>query len=332
MESNTMKSLNNLASQIFNFIKKWTQAKRISYALVGPMTAAVLLYPSSAVATGDPEFSKTAHPSSGFAPLSVVYTYKFDNTKGNRGNSVDDPWDDKCSPIVFSGGDSNNNRVLDVGEIWTWTCAAVINATTVNTAYGEVSWTVCGDEFCTKSWLLYSVTSTVTIPPLSVSIDVAGSVCKGGVFTLTATPAAGVPPYTFKWTTGETSQAIVPSTSTAGVYTFGVTVTDSTGATASANKTVTIGIVCLTPVHPPREKPEIPLLTTFEWGCGFSFAGVCLSEKIVKICIGGHCFDNPTSDPRSPKVCPLCGVLMGIAAGAAGALIVGVLLARVRRR
>jgi len=42
--------------------------------------------------------------------------------------------DDKCNPVVFTGGDLNNDAKLDNGEIWTYTCQADLNETTINTA------------------------------------------------------------------------------------------------------------------------------------------------------------------------------------------------------
>src|SRR5439155_1545548 len=52
---------------------------------------------------------------------SVTYTY----TEENDGQvALTNPFvtDDKCSPVSYSSGDSNNNGVLDKGETWTYTC------------------------------------------------------------------------------------------------------------------------------------------------------------------------------------------------------------------
>src|SRR6266436_4915435 len=244
--------------------------KRISCAVMLTMIAIVLPYTGSAVAQ---TFSKTANPSSGAAPLTVIYTYTFDNSQGPRRlDSVDTPVDDTCSPVVSQGGDSNQNHMLDVGEIWTWTCTAVINATTLNTAHATVS---------------------IMPAPLTVSIGGKRSVCKNELVNLTAVAAGGTPPYTFAWTNGATSQAITPNTSVAGTFPFGVTVTDHAGKTASANAMLTVASICLTEIKPLKTPPDFPLLTTIQWGCGWNFAGRCLSQTIVQICIGGQCFDTP---------------------------------------
>ena len=55
--------------------------KRIRRDLVVTMIATVLSYSGSAVAQ---TFSKTATPSSESAPLTVVYTYTFDNSQGHQ--------------------------------------------------------------------------------------------------------------------------------------------------------------------------------------------------------------------------------------------------------
>lgn len=42
--------------------------------------------------------------------------------------------DDKCGPMVFVSGDSNNDARLDVSETWTYTCRTNLTQTTTNTA------------------------------------------------------------------------------------------------------------------------------------------------------------------------------------------------------
>jgi hypothetical protein len=167
-----------------------------------------------------------------------------------------------------------------------------------------------------------------------VTISGKNSACQNEVVTLTALPAGGSPPYSIAWSTGATSQAITTSSSTPGSFTFSVTVTDHAGATASASSTLVVTPVCKTDFEtPPRlGPPQLPLLTTFVWGCGFSFAGQCLTQTIVQICVGGQCF--PTPAPPQPPICrgPLCVGLVGLGVGAVVGIIAGVLLQRSRRR
>jgi LPXTG-motif cell wall-anchored protein len=42
--------------------------------------------------------------------------------------------DDKCGPVQYVSGDTNNDSMLDVTENWTYTCTSNLTATTTNTA------------------------------------------------------------------------------------------------------------------------------------------------------------------------------------------------------
>jgi uncharacterized repeat protein (TIGR01451 family) len=42
--------------------------------------------------------------------------------------------DDKCSPVVSTGGDTNSNALLDLTETWTYSCSIALSADTTNTA------------------------------------------------------------------------------------------------------------------------------------------------------------------------------------------------------
>ncbi len=75
---------------------------------------------------------------------SVTYTY----TEQNDGQvALTNPFvtDDKCSPVSYSSGDTNNNGILDKGETWTFTCTLNnVTADTTNTAIGHGTFTVAG--------------------------------------------------------------------------------------------------------------------------------------------------------------------------------------------
>src|SRR5262245_26688717 len=276
-------------------------------------------------------FTKTASPTTGASPLTVLYTYTFDNRNGRNAFVVDTPTDDTCSPVSFIGGDTNNDRKLDIGEIWTWRCTATLSATTVNTATTSARYGRCDRDTCTTTILDFIMAhATVTIPVLSVSINGRKSVCKDDTVTLTAVAAGGNPPYTFLWSNGAMSQAITPSTANPGTFQFGVRVSDSAGKSVSASFTLTVAAVCLTEVTAIGTPPELPLETTIVWKCGFSFAGRCFSQTIDKICIGGHCVPNPTSP--DPPICPRCVLGAAMAVGGALGLIAGILLLRALKR
>ncbi len=73
----------------------------------------------------------------------------------------------------------------------------------------------------------------------------------------------------------------------------------------------------------PISPPDFPYKVTVETKCTESIAGVCLRRDIIRVCIGGNCFDVP---PRITG--PLClRCLLGAGAALAAALgVVGAIL------
>ena len=75
---------------------------------------------------------------------SVTYTY----VETNDGNvPLTNPFvtDDKCSPVSYASGDTNNNGILDTGEAWTFKCTLTnVTAETTNTATGHGTFTIGG--------------------------------------------------------------------------------------------------------------------------------------------------------------------------------------------
>jgi hypothetical protein len=71
----------------------------------------------------------TVTPASGTVPLSVTFTYAETNNSSTAAPiSGVTLTDDACAPITYTGGDTNGNGVLDVGETWTFTCARTLTA------------------------------------------------------------------------------------------------------------------------------------------------------------------------------------------------------------
>lgn len=89
----------------------------------------------------------------------VTYTYTETNDGKTQlkppvaGNLNSFVTDDKCSPVTYVSGDVNSNNILDVGEVFTFTCTAAHTQNTTNTAIGHGIFTVNGVNkdvtFCT---------------------------------------------------------------------------------------------------------------------------------------------------------------------------------------
>ena len=77
--------------------------------------------------------SKRASASIIHAGTVVTYTFTVTNA-GDVPLSNVNVSDDLCAPVVYGGGDDNSDSRLDLGETWTYTCAAMLNADTFNTA------------------------------------------------------------------------------------------------------------------------------------------------------------------------------------------------------
>lgn len=82
------------------------------------------------------------------------------------------------------------------------------------------------------------------IEPVAVEITGGTIFCPGESITLTANPTGGAPPYTYLWSTGETTQSITVSPGT--TTTYNVQATD-----ACLNETASDDFEVVVPVHPP---------------------------------------------------------------------------------
>lgn len=89
-----------------------------------------------------------------------------------------------------------------------------------------------------------------------VAVDITGGLiaCPGESVTLTANPTGGAPPYTYAWSTGETTQSISVTPGVTTTYT--VTITD-----ACLNESATNSISVSVPIIPPLILNETPDIT-----------------------------------------------------------------------
>jgi hypothetical protein len=78
---------------------------------------------------------KTAGVSSVHSGDSVTYTYAVSNLAVEPLRDVA-VTDDKCSPVTQTGGDADDDELLDLTEVWTFTCTTKLTGTTTNTATG----------------------------------------------------------------------------------------------------------------------------------------------------------------------------------------------------
>jgi uncharacterized repeat protein (TIGR01451 family) len=63
----------------------------------------------------------------------VTYTYAVTNPSNTPISNVM-VTDDKCSPVTFITGDTNNDHLLNTNEVWTYTCSTHISVSTRNVA------------------------------------------------------------------------------------------------------------------------------------------------------------------------------------------------------
>jgi uncharacterized repeat protein (TIGR01451 family) len=136
------------------------------------------------------------NPATGDAPLGVTYTYTALN------DSPDDPAapattpdvagvsvsDDSCSPVTFTGGDTDPDNQLDDGETWTYTCSRTFPGG-MFTNHASLTGTSTRDG---RAWPETNAQSTVSVngPDMTLTKTHAGDFTQGqsgAVYTLTAT-------------------------------------------------------------------------------------------------------------------------------------------------
>lgn len=141
--------------------------------------------------------TKTATPDQGTAPLTVTYDYRLTNDSSTnvpiRGATVSD---DKCAPVTYTGGDTDADGLIDVGESWSFVCTQTFNVADViiNTATATGTSTV--DDLPVPIPPAHA-TVTVTSPPV-VTPPATPPGTPVSVPPVAAPPAGGVAGKTFK--------------------------------------------------------------------------------------------------------------------------------------
>ncbi|MDP1744153.1 MAG: SprB repeat-containing protein, partial [Bacteroidota bacterium] len=136
-------------------------------------------------------------------------------------------------PANICFGSTTSVTVSVSGGLGVYSYLWSTNATTssITAGAGNHCVTVTDGAGCIK-------TACVTIvqnPQISVTIAAPQNICPGGTATVTAVGVGGQPPYSYLWSSLETTQSIVKPL---GTYT--VTISDITGISCSATANVTI--------------------------------------------------------------------------------------------
>lgn len=105
---------------------------------------------------------KTASHTVALSGTQVIYTFTVTNLGGEPLQAVT-LTDDHCA-ASFVGGDANGNAILELDEIWTYTCSAVITQTTTNTAV-VIAQNEAGEEVsATDTWTVRVFSGNLYIP------------------------------------------------------------------------------------------------------------------------------------------------------------------------
>jgi hypothetical protein len=129
-DTNNNQTLDNNETWTFTCKKTYTVAGTFTNNVVGKGTSGVDNravadeLASITVNVGQPHsvLTKGATPKQGVAPLKVTYAYTYKND-GKDGISNLKLVDDKCTPLTFTGGDTNHDNIVQPGETWTYSCS-----------------------------------------------------------------------------------------------------------------------------------------------------------------------------------------------------------------
>jgi len=133
------------------------------------------------------DFTKVPNPLSlPSGPGSVAYTYTATNIGETAVRNVVVE-DNKCNPVEFISGDSNNDSILDVNETWVYRCTETVSETVTNTASLRA---------ISDNWSGYDTASATVIVGVPLTPPLIHLVKKPSVFVLPAGGGAATYTYT----------------------------------------------------------------------------------------------------------------------------------------
>ncbi len=152
---------------------------------------------------------KTVNKATVYPGTNVTYTYVASNLGDTafEGPSDLDAWltDNKCSPVTYVSGDTGDDHVMGVGEVWTYTCTAAISVDTTNT--GTFTGTPFVDEGGPKqTGDPMFATDTADVVVIQKGIDITKSAsAPGGVVqsAVLLVPVGTEVTYTYEVTSGQ---------------------------------------------------------------------------------------------------------------------------------
>lgn len=113
---------------------------------------------------------------------SVTYTETITNP-GTVPLSAVSITDDKCNPVTYVSGDTNEDELLDPTEAWVYTCETELTATTTNTAVAGGR----GNGITVRDFAIATVVVTAYVPSLpDTGFAPSGSMLTWGVITVLA--------------------------------------------------------------------------------------------------------------------------------------------------
>jgi gliding motility-associated-like protein len=169
---------------------------------------------------------------------------KTDTVNVLRSNSAGPPLSEPCVPslpggtVTMAASGTGGAWTTQAGNPGTATITSPTSPTTTITSFSDTGtyhfiWTIVGGA------CIDTATVTVTEAP-TVSPTVADITCTNAIGVINPNAASGMPPYTYIWSSGSTTDSI--NTITAGVL-YTVTVTDNNLCTATATDSVANQII-----------------------------------------------------------------------------------------